>query len=273
VSARVDPYRRTATGEVAGLAVNFDHVSHRFGEVPVLDDVTLSIQSGELVTVIGPSGCGKTTLLQMAAGLLLPKSGAVSVGGERVAGPDRRRRISYMFARDSLMPWRRAIDNLTLGLEIQGVTNPRPLGREMMARLGLQGFEGSYPSQLSHGMRQRVAIARTLITKPQLILMDEPFGALDAQTKILVEGEFLKLWEGLRATVVFVTHDLVEAVLIADRIVVMSARPARVKAMFEVKIPRPRDPVSTPSLAEFNDLRQALWEALRPELTDVPATS
>jgi NitT/TauT family transport system ATP-binding protein len=253
---------------VGGLGVSFEGISHSFGDVQVLDDVTLDVAPGEIVTIIGPSGCGKSTLLNLIGGLFRPDTGQMRIAGAEVVGPDRHGRISYMFARDNLMPWRTALDNVALGLEIRGVRDRKKLAKRMLERLGLGGFEHAYPSQLSHGMRQRVAIARTLITSPQLVLMDEPFGALDAQTKILVEEEFLALWQELGVTVLFVTHDLSEAVLLGDRIVVMSARPARIKAIYDVHLPRPRDPVEAPLSEEFGKLRVELWHALRPELTN-----
>lgn len=260
-----------------GTDVDFAGISHYFGKpgsigLKVLDEVSLRAGQGEVVTIIGPSGCGKSTLLNLAAGIHKPTLGTVRLDGREVIPGKSGGEVGYMFARDMLLPWRTALENVVLGLEFTSHRETahergRELrGREMMDRLGLAGFEDHHPSQLSHGMRQRVAIARTLITEPRLLLMDEPFGALDAQTKIIVESEFLQLWRDTGATVLFVTHDLTEAIVLADRVVVMSARPAQIIAEYEIGLDRPRDLIEMPLTDNFAKLRRKLWRDLQPEL-------
>jgi NitT/TauT family transport system ATP-binding protein len=209
-------------------------------DVEVLSDISLQIPSGQFVAIIGPSGCGKTTILNLLAGLLRPSMGSVTRGGEEVIKPSRD--VGYMIARGGLAPWRTARRNVEFGLELRGVDKAtrRRVAEATLSKLGLNGFEGSYPSQLSHGMRQRVAIARTLAIEPRLLLMDEPFGALDALTRASVQQEFIRLWEEQRPTVLFVTHDLAEALVLADRVLVMSARPGRIIADRIVPFSRPR---------------------------------
>ncbi|WP_419919277.1 ABC transporter ATP-binding protein [Candidatus Poriferisocius sp.] len=254
-------------------AVELKDVSLIFGgghpkEEPVLavQDIHLAIPAGQFISVVGPSGCGKTTILNMLAGLIGPTKGSVMRHGEVVDGPSRD--IGYMLARSGLSPWRTARRNVELGLEFRGVPKAerRRRAMELLGKLRLEGFANSYPSQLSQGMRQRVAIARTLAIDPDLWLMDEPFGALDAQTRLTVQAEFLELWYETPRTVIFVTHDLEEAVLLADRVLVMTARPGRIKSDTIVDIPRPRvidelrfDPV-------FRETEHRIWEELRGEI-------
>jgi NitT/TauT family transport system ATP-binding protein len=210
-------------------------------DVEVLNGINVQIPSGQFVAIIGPSGCGKTTILNLLAGLLRPTVGAVTRGGEEVLKASRD--VGYMIARGGLAPWRNARRNVEFGLELRGVDKAtrRRVAEATLAKLGLAGFEGAYPSQLSHGMRQRVAIARTLAIEPRLLLMDEPFGALDALTRASVQQEFIRLWEEQRPTVLFVTHDLAEALVLADRVIVMSARPGRIIADRLVPFERPRN--------------------------------
>ena len=235
---------------------------------PVLavQDIDLSIPPGQFVAVVGPSGCGKTTILNMLAGIIGATRGSVMRHGEEIDGPSDD--IGYMLARSGLSPWRTARRNVELGLEFRGVPRGerRERAMELLAKLRLEGFADSFPSQLSQGMRQRVAIARTLAIDPDLWLMDEPFGALDAQTRLTVQAEFLDLWYETHKTVIFVTHDLEEAVLLADRVVVMTARPGRIKSDTIVDLARPRvidelrfDPV-------FRETEHKIWEELRGEI-------
>ena len=250
--------------------IAISNLSHRFEidgrEVLALADISLEIDDGEFVAIIGPSGCGKSTLLNIISGLFAPSTGRVTVDGRPVTGLNPR--IGYMFARDALLPWRTALANVEFGLELRGgaVRERRERAQELLRVAGLQGFEASYPSQLSQGMRQRVALARTLAIDPDIVLMDEPFGALDAQTKLVLEDEFLRIWERHRKTVVFVTHDLFEAIAMADRVVVFGAHPGRIKSIVGVDLPRPRSVTGGRFGPRFQDLYERLWEDLRYEV-------
>ena len=247
---------------IEALSVGHDYVAEGLAPTPALMDTDLRVREGEFLAMVGPSGCGKTTLLNALAGLVAPTRGRVTIGGEPVAGirPD----VGYMFARDGLMPWRSALDNVAFGLELRGVPARvrRERARRYLALVELEGFAEHRRAELSQGMRQRVALARTLATEPAVMLMDEPFAALDAQTKVIVQDEFLKIWERSRRTVVFVTHDIVEAVTLADRVVVFSARPGRIIGEFPVDIPRPRS-ASGSHDAAFERLRTEIWACLR----------
>lgn len=252
-------------------AVELDCVSLVFGgnDGPVLavDSVDLRIPTGQFVAIVGPSGCGKTTVLNMLAGLIKPTAGLVRRHGSEVDGPSRD--IGYMLARSALSPWRTAQRNVEFGLEIRGVGRAERRGRAraLLDQLHLGDFANSFPSQLSQGMRQRVAIARTLAIDPDLWLMDEPFGALDAQTRLSVQSQFVELWEQAgESTVIFVTHDLEEAVLLADRVIVMSARPGRIKSDTLVDLPRPRSVDELRFDARFRDLEHKIWKELRDEI-------
>jgi NitT/TauT family transport system ATP-binding protein len=239
----------------------------------VLEDVTLEVAPGEFVSLIGPSGCGKTTLLNAFAGFVLPTTGAVTVHGEIVRAPQREQ-VAYMFARDTLMPWRNSLGNVSFPLECgtrarqNSRQQMRDRARDLLRRVGLADAENKYPHELSHGMRQRVQLARTLASGSDIILMDEPFGALDAMTRVLVQDEFAQIWEQFRPTVVMVTHDLTEAITLADRIVVMSKRPARIKNIYKVDFPRPRHVLDLPKEPIFHELFTRLWEDLKAELPD-----
>ncbi len=228
------------------MKLEVDHVSKRFaadaGEgTEALRDVSLSVREGEFVCLLGPSGCGKTTLLRIIAGLETPTEGEVRVDSVPVTGPTPR--LGMIFQDYSLYPWRRVIDNIAFGLELAGVGKAERLARarEYLDLVGLEGFADSFPYELSGGMRQRVAVARALATDPAVVLMDEPFGALDAQTRNAMQRELLEIWTKTRKTVLFVTHSVDEAVFLADRIVVLSPRPGRIREIVEVCDPRPRD--------------------------------
>jgi NitT/TauT family transport system ATP-binding protein len=251
-----------ALAMIEASGVGHDYVAEGLAPTPALTDTDLRVREGEFLAMVGPSGCGKTTLLNALAGLVVPTRGRVTIGDEPVAGV--RADVGYMFARDGLMPWRSALDNVAFGLELRGVParERHERARKYLALLGLDGFAEHRRAELSQGMRQRVALARTLATEPAVMLMDEPFAALDAQTKVIVQDEFLKIWERSRRTVVFVTHDIVEAVTLADRVVVFSERPGRIIGEFPIGIPRPRS-ASGSHDAEFERLRTEIWACLR----------
>ena len=231
-----------------------------------ITDVDLTVAAGEFVTVVGPTGCGKSTTLSLVSGLEPATSGTVQVHGVPVTGiPDG---VGYMFQSDAVLPWKNVLDNVALGLRYRKVpaAAARERARDWIARVGLAGFEDRYPHQLSGGMRKRVAMAQTLITEPSLLLLDEPFGALDVQTRELMQDELLRLWSGTGAAVVFVTHDLTEAISLADRVVVMTAGPATVKDVVAVDLPRPRRVEEIRLTPEFTELYRRVWDSLREEV-------
>ena len=228
-------------------------------------DVTLTVGAGEFVSVVGPTGCGKSTLLNVAAGLLAPSSGTVEVFGARLDGLNRR--AGYMFQADSLMPWRTALGNVAAGLEFHGVADPAPQALEWLKRVGLGAFGDRYPHQLSGGMRKRVSLAQTLVLDPDMILMDEPFSALDVQTRQLMENEVLGLWAEKKKAVLFITHDLDEAIAMSDRVVCLSAGPgSHPIGEFAIDLPRPRDVAEVRATPRFVELHQAIWDVLREEV-------
>ena len=230
-------------------------------------DATVRVGPGEFVSVVGPTGCGKSTLLNVAAGLLEPSSGSVGVFGEPLAGLNRR--AGYLFQTDALMPWRSALGNVTMGLEFARVAQPEAVARarDWLRRVGLGGFEDRYPHQLSGGMRKRVALAQTLILNPQILLMDEPFSALDVQTRQLMENELLELWSADRKSVLFITHDLDEAIALSDRVVVLSAGPeSRPIGEFRIDLPRPRDVAEIRLTPRFLELHTQIWRAMKEEV-------
>ena len=230
-------------------------------------DTTLSVAPGEFVSVAGPTGCGKSTLLNLAAGLLAPSAGSVQVEGVPLDGINRR--AGYLFQADALMPWRSALANVTAGLEFHRVPRAEALarGRDWLARVGLAGFEDRYPHQLSGGMRKRVALAQMLILDPDILLMDEPFSALDIQTRQLMENELLELWSANRKSVLFITHDLEEAISLSDRVVVLSAGPeTHPIGEFVIDLPRPRDVAEIRMTPRFVELHEAIWSVLRSEV-------
>lgn len=244
--------------------ISKDDRSQRYTAVA---DTSLSIAPGEFVSVVGPTGCGKSTLLNVGAGLLQPSSGTVRVFGEPLLGINRR--AGYMFQAEALMPWRSALQNVIAGLQYRETdeARARQLGEEWLARVGLQGFGDRYPHQLSGGMRKRVALAQTLILDPDIILMDEPFSALDIQTRQLMENEVLELWSAKRKAVLFITHDLDEAIAMSDRVVVLSAGPGTHPiGEFVIDLPRPRDVAEIRNEPRFVELHQQIWSVLRDEV-------
>ena len=252
-------------------AVEFDRVTCTFagakGSYTAVKDVSLAIGDGEFVSVVGPTGCGKSTLLNVAAGLLKPSSGAVRILGEPLAGINRR--AGYMFQSEALMPWRTALANVTAGLQFRGIAaaEARRRGDEWLARVGLAGFGDRYPHQLSGGMRKRTSLAQMLILDPRILLMDEPFSALDIQTRQLMENELLELWSANRKSVIFITHDLEEAISLSDRVVVLSAGPAtRPIGEFAIDLPRPRDVAEIRLTPRFIELHDRIWRSMKEEV-------
>jgi NitT/TauT family transport system ATP-binding protein len=234
----------------------------RAGPIEALRDVSLAVGAGEFCTLIGPSGCGKSTLLGMIGGLVAADAGRVLVDGRAVAGPDPKR-VATVFQDPGLFPWRTTLENLEFGLELQGVAREqrRAIATELLGPLGLRDFGARYPRELSGGMRQRVAIGRALAIDTPIVLMDEPFGALDEQTRLLMGEWLLDIWRRTRKTVVFVTHSLYEALALSTRVVVMTARPGRIKGVLDLPMPYPRS-LESPELVA---LRARLWSEIRDE--------
>ena len=252
------------------MSLVVERVSKRFvrqrREVGALEDVSLTLTPGEFVAFVGPSGCGKSTLLNLCAGILSPSAGRILQDGEPVRTINRR--VGYMTQVDSLLPWKTAEQNVILPLKLRGV--PRAERQEralaMLDTVSLRAFAGHFPVELSGGMRKRVALAQVLVYDPPTLLMDEPFGALDAQLKLVMQAELAALWERTRKTVVFVTHDLAEAIALADRVVVFTGRPGRIKVVETIDLPRPRDMFQVRFTPRFQALYERLWAHLAPEI-------
>jgi NitT/TauT family transport system ATP-binding protein len=259
-----------ADASVPGGHLVFDSVAKRFsarGEiVTALESTSLSIEQGEFITLVGPSGCGKSTMLNIVSGLMLPSEGKVRLGSELITGIDKR--VGYVTQQDNLMPWKTLRDNVAFPLELAGVplSERREKADGWLEKVGLTGFGNAYPHELSGGMRQRGNIIRTLIYEPPVILMDEPFGPLDAQTRIVLQDLLLSIWEKQRSTVLFVTHDLGEAIALADRVMLMSARPGRIVRTDVVDIPRPRNIFEIHDDPRFRALYSDLWNELREQV-------
>jgi NitT/TauT family transport system ATP-binding protein len=252
--------------ELEGISVTF-RAREGGGRYTAVADTTLRVRAGEFVSVVGPTGCGKSTLLNVGAGLLAPSSGQVRVFGQPLAGINTR--AGYMFQTEALMPWRSALDNVMVGLQYRGVPDAqaRAQADAWLERVGLGGFGDRYPHQLSGGMRKRTALAQTLALDPDIILMDEPFSALDVQTRQLMENEVLELWAAKRKAVLFITHDLDEAIAMSDRVVVLSAGPATHPiGEFEIDLPRPRDVAEVRTQPRFVELHTRIWGVLRDEV-------
>jgi ABC-type nitrate/sulfonate/bicarbonate transport system ATPase subunit len=229
------------------MKVRFRDVSMRFGEMEVLEAINLDVAEGEFVCILGPSGCGKSTLLNIAGGFLDPIAGEVTIDGERVAGPDRRR--IFVFQERGVFPWLTVEGNIGFGLFDVPEEERRARIAHYVQLVGLRGFERAYPRELSGGMKQRVEVARALAVKPDVLYLDEPFGALDSITRLQMRSELLRIWQAERKTILFVTHDIEESVQLADRVIVLSARPGRVRRVVPIDIAHPRDLSSTRYLA------------------------
>lgn len=252
-------------------AIELDNVTLRFlspdGKATVaLQDFSMTVQRGEFCAIVGPTGCGKSTTLSLITGLLQPTAGKVRVMGEAVQGIDPR--IGFVFQSDAVFPWRTVLDNVAAGPMFRGQSKAqaRELAEQWLRRVGLAGFEKHYPHQLSGGMRKRVALAQTFINKPEILLMDEPFGALDMQTRTLMQDELLQLWSASGGSVVFVTHDLEEAVALADKVLVLTSRPATVKQVYTIDLPRPRVMSQIRYEPRFMDYAREIWNDLREEV-------
>jgi NitT/TauT family transport system ATP-binding protein len=242
--------------------VTFREAGLEIGGRIIVAGIDLEIASGEFVCIIGPSGCGKTTLLRLASGLTLPTSGQISVGGRTVSGPDRSTAVVFQDYTRALLPWRDAIGNVALAMEGTGIPKheARTWIANLLKRVGLSGHEDKYPQQLSGGMQQRLQIARCLAQEPSVLLMDEPFGALDALTRQGLQDEILRLVAERRTTVIFITHDLEEAIYLGDRVVLLHSNPGRVARIVDVTIPKPRDQLATREHPEFVRLRRELYD-------------
>ncbi len=250
IVAAENPAER-ATAELSRVHMSFD------GRMEILQDINFVLREGEFLSIVGPSGCGKSTILRLISNLLAPTRGDV-----KTFGPDgSAAHVGFMFQRDALLPWADVNTNIAVGLECAGVPKEKHAARiaELLTLLGLSEFGGYYPRALSGGMRQRVALGRLLAYDPDVMLMDEPFGALDAQTKILLGYELMRIWTTHRKSVVFVTHDIEEAIGLSDRIIVMSARPGRIKSEYHVNLPRPRDLRGVRKMPEFHQLSEKIW--------------
>ena len=252
-------------------AIELINVSRRFlspqgKSFATLTDFNLSVARGEFIALVGPTGCGKSTTLNLITGLGKPSSGEVRVMGKRVQGIDPR--IGFVFQADALFPWRSVLDNVLAGPLFRGESRKDATlrARDWISRVGLSAFESHYPHQLSGGMRKRVALAQTFINRPQILLMDEPFSALDVQTRVQMHEELLNLWSDERASVVFVTHDLEEAIGLADKVYVLTSRPATIKSIHEIDIPRPRVISEIRYDQHFIDLSRRIWSDLKEEV-------
>jgi NitT/TauT family transport system ATP-binding protein len=260
----------TAAGPAnAGVAI--ESLSHAYGEgerrLSILEGISISTEPGRFIAVIGPSGCGKTTLLDIMCGITAHQTGTVMIGGRPPV--EGREDTARMFARDALLPWRTASSNIEFALAARRrKVDRKALIEELLRDVGLTGFGDAYPSQLSQGMRQRVALARTFSLESDFLFLDEPFGALDTQTKLMLQDKLLALWEKTRSTVVLVTHDLGEAIALADRVIVMTARPGRIRADVPIDLPRPRSVSSLQRSRAFHDLYAQLWDELEGATSD-----
>jgi NitT/TauT family transport system ATP-binding protein len=252
------------------VMISIRRVGHVFRtkgrRVQALLETDLQVDDREFLTIVGPSGCGKSTLMNLIVGLFPASSGEILYRGKRHAGVNRA--IGYVTQADNLYPWRTLRKNIEFPLELRGVParQRRERSEHLIHRVGLAGFEDSYPHELSGGMRQRANIIRTLAYEPEVILMDEPFGPLDAQTRLILQNQLLELWQEERKTIIFITHDLSEAVALADRVVVMSARPGRIKTIAPVPIPRPRDLFEIHTDERFRETYRTLWASLEEEV-------
>jgi NitT/TauT family transport system ATP-binding protein len=257
--ARPEQPPAPATAILSHVSMSYD------GKLEVLHDIDFTLRDGEFLSIVGPSGCGKSTILRLISELAEPSKGRIEVkarGGK--PAQVKPAQVGFMFQRDALLPWANVSDNIAVGLECSGVPKEQHASRikSLLQLLGLAEFGHYYPRALSGGMRQRVALGRLLAYDPEIMLMDEPFGALDAQTKLLLGAELLRIWTDHRKSVVFVTHDIEEAIGLSDRILVMAPRPGRIKAEYEVDLPRPRDLRSVRKLPRFHQLSDRIWQEI-----------
>jgi NitT/TauT family transport system ATP-binding protein len=263
--------RTSLPADDRAVAIELSNVSQRFvttdgRSLTALRDFDMTVRQGEFCAVVGPTGCGKSTTLSLIAGLVRPSSGTVRLKERPVAGIDPG--VGFVFQQDAVFPWRNVLDNVATGPLFRGEGKRRALDRaaDWVRRVGLAGFERHYPHQLSGGMRKRVALAQTFINGPEILLMDEPFSALDVQTRILMQDELLQLWSTNLASVVFVTHDLEEAIALADRVFVLTAGPATVKAVYDIDLPRPRVTAEIRYQPRFMEISKVIWNDLRDEV-------
>jgi NitT/TauT family transport system ATP-binding protein len=272
MSASVPVCEALVAGSQPQPAIRLSDVTKRFSgstgaQYTAVEQITLDLPRGAFLSIVGPSGCGKSTILNMAAGLLRPTEGSIRIFGEPLTGINRR--ASYMFQQDALLPWKTVLDNICLGLTFRGEDRQRALdlAQEWVKRTNLGGFEHSYPCQLSGGMRKRVAMAQNWIVDPDIVLMDEPFGALDVHTRLRMETEILDLWADSGRTVLFITHDLEEAIGMSDEVVVLSAGPAsRIVGRYRVDLPRPRNLIDIKTDPRFIAVYSSVWSDLREEV-------
>lgn len=245
-------------------AIEVRGAGRRFDGYAALENIHLKVSAGTFVSLVGPSGCGKSTLLNLIAGLLAPTEGSVLVFGEPLSGLNRR--AAYMFQQDALLPWKTVAQNIALGLELRGEPSATKAA-EWVRKVGLEGFADHYPHQLSGGMRKRVAMAQVFITDPPILLMDEPFSALDVHTRHRMEAEALGLWQGTGKTVLFVTHDLEEAISLSDEVVLLSAGPgSHIAGQYPIDLPRPRNLLDMKTDARFQEIYNSIWRTLRAEV-------
>jgi NitT/TauT family transport system ATP-binding protein len=250
--------------EIDVQRVNLSYPNEKTGTVlQVLSNVSLQIEPGQFVSIVGPSGCGKSTLLRIIAGLLQPTSGNILMAGQTLSNSPKR--TGFMFQRDTLLPWATVEENIQVGMELSGKSPSEALHNvsEWVNFLHLGGFERHLPHQISGGMRQRVALGRLLAYEPDIYLMDEPFGALDSQTKILMGKELLRIWEQYQKSIVFVTHDIEEAVTLSDRVIVLSARPGKIQLDLKIELDRPRDRMLLRSQTLFSNYVEEIWHSLK----------
>ncbi|WP_368649878.1 ABC transporter ATP-binding protein [Brucella intermedia] len=269
MSAEPSPIQVEETRKTA-IALKDVQISFKLadgGRFDAVAESNLEVAENEFVAIVGPTGCGKSTLLNAVAGLLVPASGTVEISGQRLQGLNRK--AGYLFQQDALMPWKTVLDNVAIGLEITGTpkAQAREQAREWLARVGLASFGDRYPHMLSGGQRKRVGLAQVLIRNPKYLLMDEPFGPLDAQTRVIMGGLLLDLWSQDKKAVMFVTHDLEEAIALADRVVIMSAGPrARIMAEYKIPLARPREISEIRLDDKFHEIHREIWSALKEEV-------
>ena len=254
------------------MAVTISSLNVTFGkDMQVLDDVNLDVKDGELVTLVGPSGCGKSTILNAISGILSQDqatiTGDIQIGSGATKPSKRRSSLGYVFQKDNLLPWRTVKQNVKTGMEIRQIPKDEQEERcqSLISLVGLDGFEDYYPYQISGGMRQRTSLIRTLAYDPETILMDEPFGALDAQTRMTLQAELISIWNGTGKTIIFVTHDLSEAITLGQRVLVMSKHPGRIKGEYTIDLPHPRDPFELFGDPDFAELQTEIWKSIRDE--------